>query len=163
MAHIIWSALVNIIANTSSTCIYSLSFSFPVSLPLTTSTPRQCRSQYSLFSHLVYDHLPLLPSYPHQCLWRGCPSSSVKRMRPSLMTHLQVKHNYMYTCYITSSLGPLPAPLCMCDTQNLRFSWASLVTSCWCHPSATRSVQFTHLCTCIYMYHWKEQIAWKLC
>lgn len=55
-------------------------------------THRRCSSQHSLFSHLVYDHLPNLPCYPHGCLWRGCPSITTKRMRPSLMTHLQVSH-----------------------------------------------------------------------
>ena len=85
-----WRFTSRIVLHVAS--VVSISFLSPSLHPPLLLPHRRCQSQYSLFSHLVYDHLPLLPSYPHQCLWQGClSSSSTKRMRPSLMTHLQVK------------------------------------------------------------------------
>ena len=82
----------------------------------------------SLLYHAVYDHLPTVDSFPCLCPWQGC-SSKAKRMRPSLIRHLQV-------C------------VCVCVLVRTRIESAMCVCVCVCLCACKNRICYVCVCMC---------------
>lgn len=52
-------------------------------------------SRTGLFCHVVFTHISSIPSFPSPCLWSQC-TSTAKRTKSSLITHVKVHHCKLY-------------------------------------------------------------------